>query len=165
MPGILLVCPAKRRKRYALICKSRMGTATLCNYLIAHIDSRGIETALLAFMASRSMLIRRSVCILPGSLPPSVKASSPPLLGDRRRYWWHHTDRPACEGALFSVPLLLGTQNGVVASVHTAPVMPDGLVPISDRSNPVASTHRALEKRLDPSTAHSSGLMRNSAMR
>ena len=72
MPGILLVCPAKRRKRYALINKSRMGTATLCNYLIAHIDSRGIETALLAFMASRSMLIRRSVCILPGSLPPSA---------------------------------------------------------------------------------------------
>ena len=72
MPGILLVCPAKRRKRYALINKSGMGTATLCNYQIAHIDSRGIETALLAFMASRSMLIRRSVCILPRSLPPSA---------------------------------------------------------------------------------------------
>src|SRR5271166_386225 len=36
------------------------------------IDTRGVQTALLAFFASSSTLIRRSVCILPGSLPPPI---------------------------------------------------------------------------------------------
>jgi hypothetical protein len=48
-------------------------------YLIVQIDTGGIQTALLAFIASSSTSIRRSVCILPGSLPPPNEIyASPP---------------------------------------------------------------------------------------